>query len=132
MKVTKLPPSGNSSKFLVTANQGDFKLALSFTLRRKIWQLPDDEAELAAAQELAEAIVSRHDPTLPFKSLYILAEHNTKPTLSETVQEIRKFGMNKWESAIPSNKPSFRRKKWNEHNMKKLVKKNLRPVSKVK
>ncbi len=70
-------------------------MALSFTLRTKIWEVGDADAELKAAQELAEAIVSRHDPGLPFKPLYIFAEHNSEPTFEATVQKIRKYGIDK-------------------------------------
>lgn len=93
MNVTKLPTIGNSSKFSVITKRGEFTIALSFTLRSKIWELDGDEAELSAAKELAEAIVSRHDPALPFQSLYIFAEHNTEPTFLEAVQRIRKHGI---------------------------------------
>jgi hypothetical protein len=92
MIVTAFAPNGNSSKFQVVTKRGEFTIALSYTLRIKVWQLADAEAELAAAKELAEAIVSRHDPTLPFKSLYIFAEHNTNPSFAEAVQHIRKYG----------------------------------------
>lgn len=93
MTVTALPSTGNSSKFRVVSKKGEFVLALSFTLRTKIWELADAAAELSAAQELAEAIVSRHDPSLPFKQLYVLAEHNTQPTLAQAIQQIRKTGL---------------------------------------
>ena len=87
MNVVALPAAGNSSKFEVqTAKRGSFVLALSFTLRTKVWQLPDAAAELAAAIRIAEAIVGRHDPKLPFKDKYILAEHNTEPTLEATIK----------------------------------------------
>lgn len=92
MKISALPPKGNSSKFQVITKRGEFTIAVSFTLRTKIWQLTDSEAELAAATELAEAIVSRHDPALPFRPLYIFAEHNTEPALTDTLQRIRKYG----------------------------------------
>lgn len=92
MQVTLLPRAGNSSKFHVVTKQGEFSIALSYTLRTKIWKLADEEAELAAAQELSEAIVSRHDPTLPFKPLYIFAEHNSDALLTNTIQRIRKQG----------------------------------------
>ena len=92
MIVTALPPSGNSSKFQVVTKRGEFKLALSYTLRTKIWELADPEAELLAAQELSAAIVSRHDPALPFKPLYIFAEHNTESSYKETVKQIYKVG----------------------------------------
>jgi hypothetical protein len=92
MTITVLPSTGNSSKFHAITKNGEFNLALSFTLRTKIWKLTDAAAELRAAQEIIEAIVSRHDPALPFKELYILAEHNTQPTLQQTIQQIRKSG----------------------------------------
>jgi hypothetical protein len=91
MTVIPLPQTGNSSKFQVSvAKRGSFVLALSYTLRAKIWQLPDADAELAAARQIAEAIVGRHDTVLPFNPKYILAEHNTEPTLAETVKRLHK------------------------------------------
>jgi len=93
MIVTALPPTGNSAKFRAVTKRGEFNLALSYTLRVKIWKLADAVEELSAAQELSEAIVSRHDPALPFRSLYIFAEHNSEPTLEQTVQLIRKQGI---------------------------------------
>jgi hypothetical protein len=92
MTVTRLDTAGNSAKFHVSTKRGEFVVALSFTLRTKIWKLEGDDAELVAAKELAEAIVSRHDPTLPFKPLYIFAEHNTDPSYEREVQNIRKHG----------------------------------------
>jgi hypothetical protein len=92
MIVTALTPTGNSSKFHVTTRNGEFDLAISFTLRKKIWKLADDAAELAAAQALAEAVVSRHDMESPFRTLYIFAEHNTLATLEATAQHIRSAG----------------------------------------
>lgn len=91
--VTALPITGNSSKFRVVTKRGEFTVALSYTLRTKIWKLIDSEAELSAAKELSEAIVSRHDPTLPFKPLYIFAEHNSEPSYTKAVQHIRKYGI---------------------------------------
>lgn len=95
MIVTALPQTGNSSKFRVATKRGEFTIALSFTLRTKVWELGDAAAELAAAQELAEAIVSRHDPSLPFKPLYIFAEHNSEASYVTTVQNIRKYGIDR-------------------------------------
>jgi hypothetical protein len=95
MQVTALQTMGNSSKFRAVTKRGEFTVALSFTLRTKIWELADAEAELAAAQQLAEAIVSRHDPALPFKPLYIFAEHNSEPSLDEAVRQIRKYGFDR-------------------------------------
>lgn len=92
MTVIPLPKTGNSAKFHVTTKRGEFDIALSFTLRSKVWELPDDEAELSAAKELSEAIVSRHDPSLPFKPLYIFAEHNSEPTFEQAAAQIRKHG----------------------------------------
>lgn len=92
MHISALTPTGNSSKFHVETKSAAFDLALSFTLRKKIWQLDDEAAELSAASELAEAIVSRHDPATPFKTLYVLAEHNTLPTVTATVASIRQAG----------------------------------------
>ena len=92
MRVRALPATGNSSKFHVAAKHGEFNLALSYTLRTKIWKLGDAVSELSAAKELAEAIVSRHDPDSEFRQLYIFAEHNTESSLSEAVKQIRKDG----------------------------------------
>lgn len=92
MTVTALNSTGNSSKFHVAAKGGEFVVALSFTLRTKIWKFEDAEAELAAAKELAEAIVSRHNPKLPFRPLYIFAEHNSEASFAAMVQQIRKHG----------------------------------------
>lgn len=92
MKVARLPHTGNSAKFQVQTAKGvTFVLALSFTLRTKIWQLPDADAELAAAKQIAEAIVGRHNPLLPFRSKYIFAEHNTEPTLEATVKYLHRM-----------------------------------------
>ncbi len=93
MIVTALPLTGNSSKFRVDTKRGEFTLAMSYTLRTKIWELADTDAELSVAKELSEAIVSRHDPALPFKPLYIFAEHNSQSTSAATVQRIRKDGI---------------------------------------
>lgn len=93
MTVAPLPTAGNSSKFQVATKRGTFVIALSFTLRTKIWNLVDAAAEQCAATEIAEAIVSRHDPALPFKSLYIFAEHNSETSLQECVKRIRKIGI---------------------------------------
>jgi hypothetical protein len=93
MTVTALPQTGNSSKFRVVTKRGEFTIALSYTLRTTIWELQDAASELAAAKELSEAIVSRHDPKLPFKPLYIFAEHNSEPSHTKAVQHIRKYGI---------------------------------------
>lgn len=93
MVVTKIPHAGNSSKFHVVTKRGEFVMAFSFTLRTKIWELQDPDDELLVAKELAEAIVSRHDPALPFKPLYIFAEHNSDPSYAKAIQHIRKYGV---------------------------------------
>lgn len=93
MTITPITTTGNSSKFNVVTKRGAFTIAFSFTLRTKIWNLAGADAERAAATEIAEAIVSRHDPALPFKSLYIFAEHNTETSLSECIKRIRKNGI---------------------------------------
>jgi hypothetical protein len=92
MVVTALPATGNSSKFHVVTKNGEFNLALSYTLRTKIWKLPDAASELSAAEALAEAIVSRHDPKSEYKHLYIFAEHNSHSELSASIKQIRKDG----------------------------------------
>lgn len=93
MTVTPLPTTGNSSKFHVVTKRGEFTIAISYTLRTRIWELRDADAELVAAEALAQAIVSRHDPKAPFKSLYIFAEHNSDPVFQKTVERIRKYGI---------------------------------------
>jgi hypothetical protein len=91
VKVIALPQAGNSSKFEVQTAKGvSFVVAFSFTLRTKIWQLEGADAELAAATQIAEAIVGRHDPILPFRKIYIFAEHNTQPTLEATVKYLHR------------------------------------------
>ena len=94
MTITPLPKTGNSSKFRVqTDKRGEFDIALSYTLRTGIWKLEDDAAELGAATQMAEAIVGRHDPRLPFKARYIFAEHNSEPTLAAMVKYLHKFAV---------------------------------------
>lgn len=92
MNVIALETAGNSSKFQVTTKSSEFVIAISFTLRTQIWLLADADAELAAASDLAEAIVSRHDHSLPFPKLYIFAEHTADPSLATELQRIRKHG----------------------------------------
>ena len=90
MNVVALPQTGNSSKFQVKITRGTFVLAFSQTLRTKIWQLPDHDAELAAATQIAQAIVGRHDPKQPFKDKYIFGEHNAQPTVEATVKYLHR------------------------------------------
>lgn len=91
MTVTPLPKTGGSSKFLVTVGKrGEFTLALSRTLCVIVWQLETSQSELDAATQMAEAIVGRHNPELPFKEKYIFAEHNSQPTLGAMLQFLHK------------------------------------------
>lgn len=91
MNVTALPKSGNSSKFLVAVTKrGEFVIALSYTLCNAIWKLADAAAELDAGKQVAEALVSRHDPKLPFKKVYVFGEHNSEPTLQGAVKYLRR------------------------------------------
>lgn len=94
MNVLALPQVGNSSKFQVqTAKGASFVIALSFTLRTKIWGLQSPELELAAATQIAEAIIGRHDPKQPFRAKYIFAEHNTQPTLDATIKYLHRTAL---------------------------------------
>jgi len=91
MIVTSLPKTGGSSKFHVSVgNRGEFTIALSRTLCSLVWQLDTPEAQLDAAKQMAQAIVGRHDPRLPFKDRYIFAEHNSQPTLEAMVKFLHK------------------------------------------
>ena len=92
MQVSRLTHSGNSSKFRVDTKRGEFTIAISYTLRTLVWKLDDEHTEAKVAQELAEAIVSRHDPTIPFKPIYIFAEHNSEASYETEIQRIRKHG----------------------------------------
>ncbi len=92
MKVTPLAKTGNSSKFIITLSRGrgEFMLSLSYTLCHGVWQLPDESAILDAATKMAEAIVGRHDPSIPFKEKYIFGDHNTAPTVDAAVAYLKK------------------------------------------
>jgi hypothetical protein len=91
MTITPLPKTGGSSKFQVTVNKrGEFTIALSRTLCSIVWQLESPEAELDAARQMAETIVGRHDPALPFRDKYIFAEHNSQPTLEAMLKYLSK------------------------------------------
>jgi hypothetical protein len=93
MTVTPLESTGNSAKFNVVTKRGAFIVSISSTMRNLIWQLPDAKATRVLATELAEAIVSRHDPQTPFKKIYVFAEHNSDPSAEKEVQRIRKYGI---------------------------------------
>jgi hypothetical protein len=94
MTITPLPKTGGSSKFLVSVSKrGEFTIALSRTLCSVVWQLDTPDAELQAAKQMAEAIVGRHDPVLPFKDKYIFAEHNSLPTLEAMIKFLHKTQM---------------------------------------
>ncbi len=91
MTITPLPKTGGSSKFQVSVGKrGDFVIALSRTLCSIVWELETPEAELEAATRMAEAIVGRHDPALPFKDTYVFAQHNSEPTLEAMVKLLHK------------------------------------------
>ncbi len=90
MIITPLPKVGGSSKFEVTVKRGSFVIALSRTLCTIVWKLDSPEAEMDAVRQMAEAIVGRHDPSLPFKDKYIFAEHNSQPTLEAMVKFLHK------------------------------------------
>lgn len=96
MIITPFQTNGNSAKFTVSTKRGDFVIALSFTLRKKVWELQDEEHEQAVVEDLAQAIVSRHDPMVAFKPLYIFAEHNSDPSYSKMIDQIRKYGIEKY------------------------------------
>jgi hypothetical protein len=92
MKITPLAKTGNSAKFevVLTKQRGEFLISLSYTLCHLVWKLDGVDAELSAATQMAEAIVSRHDPKQPFKEKYIFGDHNTETTLDATVQYLRR------------------------------------------
>lgn len=91
MTVTPLPKTGGSSKFqVVVGKRGSFVIALSRTLCLVIWTIDTPEAQLEAATQMAEAIVGRHDPALPFKHTYVFAEHNSQPTVEAMMKHLRK------------------------------------------
>lgn len=89
MKIKPLPRTGTSAKFTVSTKRGEFMIGLSRTLYEK-WGLNSEEAQLAAAEQMALAIVGRHDPGAPFRDKYIFAEHNTQPSLEATVAYLHK------------------------------------------
>jgi len=89
MKIVPIPPTGTSAKFTVHNKRGDFMVSLSRTLYEK-WGLTTADKQLDAAQQIALAIVGRHDADSPFKAKYIFAEHNTEPTLEATVAYLHK------------------------------------------
>ena len=92
MIITRLDTTGSSAKFQVTLakGRGEFMLSFSYTLCHATWKLADAAAELDAATQVAEAIVSRHDPKERFKEKYIFGDHNTEATLDATVQFLRR------------------------------------------
>ncbi len=95
MKVTRIDHSGNSAKFLVATKRGEFKIAISYTLRTNVWLLSDRAVELQLATELAEAIVSRHDPRLPYRKVYVFSDHNMPDSPADVINEIRRYGYEK-------------------------------------
>jgi hypothetical protein len=95
MKITPLEKTGNSAKFhvILAKQRGEFMISLSSTLCNIVWQLHDDQATLDAATQLAEAIVSRHDYSQPFKEKYIFGDHNTEETLEAMVKHLRRHAI---------------------------------------
>jgi hypothetical protein len=93
MKITPLPRTGTSAKFIVTTKRGEFMISLSRTLYEEKWGLGTGQEQLDAATKMAEAIVGRHDPALPFKLKYIFADHNTEPTVKDTVAYLNKYAI---------------------------------------
>jgi hypothetical protein len=89
MKITTMPRTGTSAKFWVTNKRGDFMISLSRTLYEK-WGLATEDQQFDAANQMALAIVGRHTSAAPFKDKYIFAEHNTEPTLEQTVAYLHK------------------------------------------
>lgn len=91
MKVTPMVTNGNSSKFEATTAKGAvFCIALSFSLCTKKWKFEDEAAKLAAVEQMAEAIVGRHNPKLPFSKVYVFAEHNTEATVDSMVKYLKR------------------------------------------
>jgi hypothetical protein len=91
MTVTPLPRTGGSSKFLVQTKRGDFVIALSSTLCQVKWNICDPDEQLEAATQLAEAIVGRHNPELPFKDKYIFADHNTEVKFEDMLKHLHRI-----------------------------------------
>jgi hypothetical protein len=90
MKITPIPRTGTSAKFTITTKRGDFMLSLSRTLCEEKWGLQTEEQQFDAANRMAEAIVGRHDPAMPFAPKYIFADHNTEATVDATVAYLHK------------------------------------------
>ncbi len=89
MKITPLPRTGTSAKFIITNKRGDFTVSLARTLYEK-WGLASEEAQLDVASRMALAIIGRHDPAMPFKDVYVFAAHNTEATAEETITYLHK------------------------------------------
>lgn len=90
MKVTELPRTGTSAKFLVETKRGNFLIALSATLCQVKWNICESDVQLEAATQMAEAIVGRHNPELPFKDKYVFADHNTEVKFEDMLKYLRK------------------------------------------
>jgi hypothetical protein len=92
MKITPLPKTGTAAKFTATLSKGrgEFMISLSYTLVHKVWELEGEAAALDAATRMAEAIVGRHNPKFPLKDKYIFGDHNTEPTLDQTVAYLKR------------------------------------------
>lgn len=65
-------------------------ISLSRTLYEEKWGLRTEQEQLDAACQMADAIVGRHDPKLPFAPKYIFGDHNTEATVKDTVTYLHK------------------------------------------
>jgi hypothetical protein len=90
MKITPLARTGGSAKYTVGTKRGDFMVSLSRTLCDK-WRLTTEETQRDAAEQIALAIVGRHNPAVAFKDKYIFADHNTQETLAAMVAYLHKY-----------------------------------------
>lgn len=92
MKIVPLPKTGNSAKFQVTLSKqrGEFMISLSYTLCHVVWNIEDEQSQLDAATQMAEAIVGRHNPAEPFKDKYIFGDHNSEETLEKMVAYLKR------------------------------------------
>ena len=92
MKITPLEHTGNSAKYTVelSKGRGQFMLSLSYTLCNVVWQLKTDEEKLNAATQMANAIVGRHNPAVPFKDKYIFGDYNSEDSLEKMVVYLKR------------------------------------------
>jgi hypothetical protein len=95
MQITRAATTGTSAKFIVqlSKGRGEFMLSFSSTLLRMVWDLPDQAAELDAATRIADAIVGRHDPAIPFPKIYVFGDHNSEDTVDKMVARLKKVAL---------------------------------------